>query len=313
MKNPIIILAVLLSFSSCKKDQVDNQQTEVETYGLDTTLYPDDWVTFTRPDFTPNTNTDRNVLLENFEGHRCPNSVNGDTKARELADLFPGRVLPVTIHASPSGLSIFQETADDCGTVNNPLDMYCDTLYCDEGLAIGETFGNAGQGFIGVPQGTVNRKYHGSSSIFFSPQDWGSDCQTEITANLLDLNIQAQSDYFPLSGGVYLYAQVNMINSLSNADLNMVGYIVDNEHVSWQDSIATPVEDYAHFNVLRGCIDNNPWGTTINGSYNQGAVYDLNYSFTLPAGSSAGDYHILLYVYDPSTYEVYQVIRHDLD
>jgi hypothetical protein len=62
----------------------------------------------------------------------------------------------------------------------------------------------------------------------------------------------------------------------------------------FHDKIALhPTEDCTHFNVLRGCVDNNPWGTTMNGSCNQRAVYDLNYSFTLPASSSAQDYHTL--------------------
>lgn len=310
MKYPIIFISLILAFYSCRKDEALPEQV-LETYGLDTTLYPGNWKNFSRPNFTLNTSTEKNVLLENFEGHRCPNSVNGDAKAKELASLFPGRVLPVTIHASPTGLSAFQETSFDCGTAANPLGMFCDTLYCNEGLTIGQHFGGQNVGFFGIPQGTVNRKYHGTSDLFFLPQDWTNYCQNEITNNQLDLNIQAQSNYFAGSGGVYLYVQVNMINQLANASLNMVGYVVENEHISWQDSITTPVPDYEHYNVLRQCLNGNPWGTTINGNYAQNDIYNLNYSFVLPQGASPQDYHVLLYVYDPNTYEVYQTIRHD--
>jgi hypothetical protein len=312
-KSVLSISILIIAVSSCKKDDVPPDSEEIETYGLDTTLYPGDWATFSRPDFTPDPSPNRNVLLENFEGHRCPNSVNGDYMAKQLAAQFPGRVLPVTIHAGPTGLTAFQDTDGDCGTALNPLGMYCDTLFCNEGLAIGDYFGNQSLGFFGIPQGTVNRKYQGTSNIFFFPSDWETYCEDEITANQLDLNIQAQSDYFPISGGVYVYAQVNMINQLSNSNLNMVGYFVENEHQSWQDSLNVDVPDYEHYNVLRACMNSEAFGATFSGNYAPGDTYNFNYSFSLPAGASPDDYHLLLYVYDPSSYEVYQVIRHDLN
>ena len=42
----------------------------------------------------------QNVLLEDFTGHECPNCPEAQVIAKSLSDLYPGRVVVLSIHAS---------------------------------------------------------------------------------------------------------------------------------------------------------------------------------------------------------------------
>ena len=61
MKNLILIAITIITFTSC--DKITEPYEEV-TGGVDTNLCPE-------PTFPVNTNTKRNVLIEDFTGHTC--------------------------------------------------------------------------------------------------------------------------------------------------------------------------------------------------------------------------------------------------
>ena len=71
--------------------------------------------------------------------------------------------------------------------------------------------------------------------------------------------------------------------------------------------------EYVHRNIMRGCIDGKAFGRTLAAAdLNTNGNYYLNYSYRLPDQFNADNMHIMIYVYDKTTMEVYQVITEEI-
>jgi hypothetical protein len=74
-----------------------------------------------------------------------------------------------------------------------------------------------------------------------------------------------------------------------------------------------------HRDIFRGTIDNQLWGRTLTSDILQNGKYYLDYSAIIPdqlvpqgsasTGYNAENMHLLIYVYDKATLEIYQVIK----
>jgi hypothetical protein len=312
MRLVVLALGIVLTISSLitSCDKVENPiKPEIL---LDTTLYPGNWEDYVFPTFTQNTNTDRNVLIEDYTGHRCPNCPEAAWLAYGLEVSNPGRVFVSSVHAGPNGLSSFQTTAPDCGQPTNPNDEFCSIFYCDEGLEYGQTFGGGGLGFIGNPQGNINRGTTNGSDMFLFSNDWTNRTNAVLTENNLTVNIQAESNYYPETNGFFLHTETEFVQDLSGGQYNIVVSLMENEVKDYQDSLGTKLYDYKHHNIFRGCIDDLAWGQDLGGNYTPGTKVYKDYSYKLPDGQTNEEYHLLIYVFDVDTYEVLQVIRQDL-
>jgi hypothetical protein len=61
-------------------------------------------------------------------------------------------------------------------------------------------------------------------------------------------------------------------------------------------------------------IDNAAFGRTLSSTYlNANGNYYVNYSYLLPTDLDPDNTHLLIYVYDKVTHEVYQVIKQDIN
>ena len=147
--------------------------------------------------------------------------------------------------------------------------------------------------------------------MFQYHNDWAARCTEVLNANELKVNIQAQSNYYLETNGLYLHTEIEFLADLSNGSYNTVVYLMENETEDFQDSAGVVVEDYKHHDIFRGCLDGLPWGRAILGETTTGSKSYYDYSFGLPAGKLNTDYHLLIYVYDVATYEILQVIKHE--
>jgi hypothetical protein len=300
-----IFLIFALSLGSC--DKVDNPIKP--SADLDSTLFPGDWNDYVVPLFTANTNTTKNVLIEDYTGHLCGNCPDAGVEATNIEGANPERIYVASVHASPSGLSPFQAQKSDCGTSNNPDDKYCTILYCDEGVEYGQTFGGGGFGFVGNPQGNVNRKSFGGDRVFQNYANWATLSFQALTENL-QVNIQAKSNYYPETRGLFLHTETEFLADLSG-NYAVTTYLIENEVIDYQLNGSTDISDYHHHNVFRGCLDGQAWGRVISGSTNTGDKINYDYSYQLPSGQTNSEFHVLIYVYDLDTYEILQVIKHE--
>ncbi len=305
-----IIAISALFFQSC--DKVSNpypkQFIDIDTtllYGMDLVEYKNTkW-----PTFSENTNTLVNVLIEDFTGHRCIYCPAATTLAEDFEALHPGRVFIAGIHASPSG-----------GTSGTQQDFdfapYTQNFTNPTGLQIAVDLAAIDANFSSNPAGTTNRKTI-AGHMFNPSTDWATNSNNILNANVLKVNLQSKTNYFPETRGMILHTEVDL-TSTPSADLFQVVYLMEDSLISPQ-KFPLGAEDlnYVHRDIMRGCIDGLPMGRKLtelmkvdkNGAVIAGDKYYLNYSYKLPAQFNAEIMHLLIYVYDSSTMEILQVIR----
>jgi len=296
------IVALGLIFTSC--DKVENAYESKPTIDLDTTLYPGIWQDYLDnelPDFPENTNTDINVLIEDYTGHKCNNCPTAATIAHNIHENNPQRVFIASIHADPGSQMSFQSFNPESPSYNtdhtNP-----------DAEAYGIEFEN-GFNFIGNPQGTVNRKTVDDKMFDFSGT-WQSRASDILNANNLKVNIQSQFNYYPSTNGGFLHVELEKLTDEETV-INTVVYVIQDSLVDWQlmpDN--TSNEFYVHRDKHLGSIDNNPFGVeAFNTVSPSGSKIFIDYSYKIPAGLNPSNMHFLIYAFNTDTYEILQVIK----
>lgn len=316
----ILFLSILASgiFISC--DKVDNAypQNPVSN-SLDWSLYPDGdsahyynaglW-----PTFTANTNTFRNVIIEDFTGHQCVNCPYSTNLMEQLIATNPTRIFGVAIHSGPAGLGGFQVTSDE----------YQDVLYSDAGLEIGTYFGSIpGAMFTGNPAFNVNRikldnQFTSNAGAIMTNKT------NSVLASNLKINLQAKVNYFPSTRGVFLHTEVDKFDASVTSELGLVVYVIEDslvapqlvpQNATWDTdgTIDGRNEEYIHRDIMRGTIDGRTFGRTLSAAdLGSNGKYFLSYSYKLPEQYDPENMKLYIYVYDKTTMEIYQVIEKHL-
>lgn len=299
-----VLASITLTTSSC--DKVDHPYPP--DLSIDTTLIEGTWQNYLDnywPDFNSITaSPNRNALIEDFTGHRCPNCPTAATIAHDLHHADPERVFIASIHSSPVGMSTFQQEDVNAG--------YPSILYNSAAFEIGTFFGNyADANFFANPQGAVNRiKENGA--IFSQYSEWATR-SSNVLNSTLKVKIKSKLNYFESKRGVYLHTEVE---NLGNAITNELGIVV----ALIEDSLVAPQTmpdntknaTYIHRDIFRGCIDNLAFGQTLTAAFLKDGKYYVNYSYKLPDVYAPENTHLLIYVFDKSTYEIYQVVKEKL-
>lgn len=258
------------------------------------------------PVFSANTNTLRNVLIEDFTGHTCNSCPAAAALARTLEINNPGRVYTAAIHTGPTGMGPLQtiQLPDYPTNWTNPA-----------GLEIGNYFGSIpGSAFQGNPRGTINRTINGGQ-LTFHPSGWTSRVNSIIASNELKTNLQAHSNYYPSTRGFFLHTELALLDaSLVASQLAVVTYLIEDSIIGDQKmGDNSHNETYVHRDIMRGCIDGKAFGKTLaENNLGLNGNYYLNYSFKLSVAYNPDIMHVLIYVYNKSTMEVYQVIEHKI-
>lgn len=309
MKKGVLFIAFTIAFGlyllpAC--DRISNPYPVQPCLELDTTLYPGNWSEYVAnewPTFTQNTNTDRNVLIEDFTGHKCMFCPAAADLAHQLHEANPNRVFVATIHAGVDGIGDFQ-TVDS----EYPLDFTN-----PDGLAIGSWFGLNDGGFIGNPRGPISRVSNGGV-IFQSPGQWSSMTSTLLTENNLRVNMQSALNYFPTTKGAFLHVEIDKLDATLNNNLGIVAYVLEDSLVGDQKmGDNTHNSNYTHRDIHRKNLACMPFGRQLTAADMNNGKYYVNYSFVVPnqldGSYNAANMHVLVYVYDMSTLEIYQVIK----
>lgn len=292
-------MAGIALLSSC--DEIEHPYIPAAPTELNQSLYPGDWSTYPWPVFSANTNVNRNILLEDYTGHKCVYCPAAADIAEAIETANPGRVFVASIHTSPGGTGPFQET-----DASYPYDFTN-----PQGIAYGVTF-QSGYGFDANPKGTIARKVF-NGTMFQGANNWQNATQQALTENSLKTNLQAVVNYFPSTRGVFLHAEVDTMD-VASSDVAIVVYLIEESFVSKQKFPAGEVQnDYVHHNVHRGNIDGQAFGRSLTAeNLNNGKFY-LNYSYKLPEQYDPANCHLLVYAMNKTTYEVYHVIEAEIE
>lgn len=312
MKNLYILIASSVLFlASC--DKVDNIYPPYSNVtDLNYSLYPNggeqEYLDNEWPTFTTNTNSDRNILIEDFTGHKCNNCPNAATVAENLKIGNPGRVFVSSVHTSPEGMGSFQQVDA----------IYTNDFTCAEGLEIGLHFGwmeMVGSPFLGNPFGSVNRNNTNTGYPVQSHNTWASTVSTLLSANDLKVNIQAETNYFASTRGLFLHSEIDVLDAGITNDLYTVVHLIEDTLVGPQKMPDNSTNyTYKHHDIMRGSIDSRAFGQKLDPAHlDANGKYYFNYSYKIPDQYDVDNLHVVIYVRDAVTEEIYQVIKKTLN
>lgn len=303
-----IVASALVSVALVSCDHVENPFPEVEAVG-DWGLAPfGDSAGYAQnawPTFSTNTNTQRNVVIEDFTGHRCVYCAPAGDTAHTLHGLNPDRVFATSIHSGPTGAGSFQQPLPP----EFPLD-FTNT----DGLDIGIHFGSmAGTAFQANPSGNISR-ITSNGQIFCSSGEWRSRVNAALTTSL-KVNLQSAVNYYPSTRGVFLHTEIDVLDPSLNLDeLYTVVYLIEDSLIAPQ-KMPPPLpteENYVHRDIMRDCLQTGWRGKKITSGKLENGKYYFYYIYELPAQYDASNMHFLIYVRDNVTEEIYQVIEQDI-
>ena len=292
--------------SSC--DYVENPIAPV--YGdLDTSLYPGPGF-YIFPEFDATfPSTTENVLLEDYTGHTCGNCPAAAVIAHDIKEANPGQVFVASVHASPD--DAFQD-------IYEPGDEDYPKYSHDFRTPEGNNYVVDIPGFIGNPQGMVNRTLDGSGSAFRFVSAWAGAVNDILASNdPLQMNIQVKTNYYTETRGLFVHVQSKTLESL-NGSYSMVILLIDNEFISWQKDYSLAdqdIEDYHHKDVFLGTINGAYGSLLFSGDSPIDETFENHYSFEVSEdididGVSAGEQtglSIIAYLQNNDTFEIIQV------
>lgn len=247
----------------------------------------------------------RNVLLEDFSGHKCPNCPDAGDEAENIHNSVGSRLVTVTIHPDPNIVtsmnSLVKESPAGSGS-------YETVWYIPEGGEIMDFFGDPGY----IPVGLINRTMNGSWR-YYDYTDWSNAVTAEL-AKPLDISLVNESTELT-DGTVCGQAKVEFLNSVTG-DIRLVHYLVEDSIPDYQLDGTTTIPNYMHRHVLRAVAGGNIWGESVaSGSITSGTTYESFFSFDTGTYTVIDPHHlhVISYVYDDASKEVLQVVETHVD
>lgn len=245
-------------------------------------------------DTTTTTQQQRNVLIEDFTGHRCKNCPKASKKIEELEAAFGDRIIGLAIHAGP-------------GNFTNTTADYPTDFTTAEGKQIQNFFGT---NFL--PVGMVNREnWTASGNAHWSVYDnWPTLSAEAMDSTLrVALNVEARLEDSTLTVTTEALPQMQLLHDLSYVVLVKESGIVSPQLLP--DDTRDP--DYVHMNVLRAFVTDH-WGETL-GTSPMVAGDVLNDSKTMSWNSDwvKDSSAVVVYAFHPDNYRILQVVEVSVD
>jgi hypothetical protein len=239
---------------------------------------------------TTSTQQQRNVLIEDFTGHRCKNCPKASKAIEALVDAYGSRIIGLAIHAGP-------------GNFTNTNTDYPTDFTTPEGKAIQNFFGT---NFL--PVGMVNREnWTASGNGHWSPYTNWPTLSSEAIDSTLRIALEASAGVN--NGNLEVSAQGLPQMGLLH-DLNIAVLIKESNIVSPQ-LIPDDTRDsnYVHMNVLRDYVTDT-WGESFGTSpMLPGDTLSGNYSIAWNTDWVQSNAAVVVYVFNPSNYRILQVIE----
>lgn len=237
----------------------------------------------------------RNILIEDFTGHKCPNCPEAAVLAKELREDHPGQVFLLTVHsgsfATPDASGAF--TYDFRTAIGTELNNFFNI----------ESFG--------YPNGLVSRVQNDAGKYAITPALWEDSIHSLIDDE--PIAVIELTKEFNTSTRV---SEINVATKfLTDSDLGyfLVVYLSEDSIIKPQKNNnsqvgTTPViTDYVHMHVLRASY-NGTWGNMINtGDITSGTTFNNSFQLTLDNEWVAANCHALALLYRDDTKEVMQV------
>jgi len=239
----------------------------------------------------------RNVLVEDYTGHKCGNCPAAAVQLTSLETQYPGRVIPLAVHAGYFAKTNAQYPTDFQTSDGNAYDLL---------------FGN---GAAGNPNGLVNRTGWGTASFIEQWTSWASQVASEMAKQAV-FNIRINPVFNTSTRQLNTNITVKSLTANSGT-YKLVVLLTEDSLVAEQLDYRQPIgqqtiPNYIFNHVLRGAV-NSTWGDAIfiNTAAKNDSVVKSYTNFTVNTGYRANKCHIVAYVYDAdvSSTTHYQVLE----
>lgn len=222
----------------------------------------------------------RTVLLEDFTGEKCVNCPKAALAIHDIQQLFGNNVVAVGLH----GTTVFTPEGS--------------TLYTPEAAAYYERFANG----VGLPTGIINRtKFPGRNAL--SINEFGT--WSGLIKGLLDskpriFEIKASTTHNGIDE-VTANVTVKKYGNSENLpkDLMLQVWVIEDGITGIPQEGAEDKYNYVHNHVLRGSL-NGIWGEAI------ALDKEVSYTASLEKIDDIANCHLVAFVYDSNTMEVYE-------
>lgn len=235
----------------------------------------------------------KQILIEEFTGHKCGYCPDGDKSIELLKELYCDHVIPVSIHTGG-----FAEV--------NSSGKYTYDYRAEDGLTISNYYEPTG-----FPSALINRKEY-DEGLMLDNTYW-----LTIVSELLEqkpvADIHINSNYSSSERELKVEVDIVFLKSIDER-LMLSVYFVEDSIVSWQkdyslESENQDVEFYPHNHVFRDGI-NGAWGEEIlNGQVNSNDVKSKAYIYTVNSEWNVENSSLIAFVYQSETKEVLQAAQ----
>lgn len=243
----MILLALVIGFSACKKDS-------------DPDPIDDSFL-------APLTVQKKNVVLEEVTGVRCPNCPDGHVKAKALSDAYPGKVVIIAIHASS-----YADPQPGWANFTTPFGSAIMTQSKLNGVPGGTINRHQFPGANGVAPYFIQ-----NGGTCLSRGGWAA-AAAEIMKDNAPVNIGAKSTYNATTKT--LTVKVDLYYTEAETDINMINVaLLQNGLIANQSGGSAT---YEHVHMLRHLIT-GPWGELIPAeSKVKGSKYSKTFTYVVP-------------------------------
>lgn len=257
-----------------------------------------DYVQDVRDPNAPKLEGNRKVLVEDYTGHKCGNCPTAADVLKTLESQYPGKVIPLAIHA---------------GFFANTSTAYPTDFKTTEGTAYDSQFGIS---LAGNPNGLINRVGFGTGGFIKAYSVWGSEV-AQMLAKSAKFEIKIKNTFNTSTNSLNTDIKVKSLG-YNNGTYKLVVLLTQDSIIAEQLDYRLPVgsqtiSNYEFNHVLRGAI-NSAWGDAIfSNSVNLNDSIVKSYAnFVVNPSYNASKCHVIAYVYDadaasPTFYEVLQV------
>lgn len=291
--NLVISISLLITIISCKDKIEKDEYLNTPFLTLESTPYA-----FPNPPAT----IVKNVLLEDFTGHKCGYCPNASRKIKTLLNMpkYADRVIPVAIYGSSS-----------FNTYTPGAERFYYNFTTEEGDKIDQYYGVSQKSF---PNGLIDRVEYENEFIVGHPK-WQNALDIVLEESPIAwVDVYAK---YNSTDNKYLTidTRVNLLKNYSNP-INVNVVLIENNIINWQiDYSQTPkeIENYTHNYVLRynNELHNRnlygAWGIGLNSTL-KGTDEIKRVTTTLNGtGWNVNNLYAIAYIYDATTKEVLQV------
>jgi len=285
----LITVAAVAGWTAC--DKIDNPVEIVNVQNIPENI--NDTLFFTDSVMV----TQKQVLLEDFTGHKCVNCPEAAFAAHQWAEDFNHRLVIYAIHAG------YQAEPDETG-------LYTTDFRCPTG---DELFNYFNQPFN--PSAPVDRvEYNGNLILYYIGGGWEAAVNTEMAKENV-INMKVKNTYYPNKKSVLINISSTILQPLEGK-YKIVVYIVEDHIIAAQKNNTPDIgpepdwEDYDHRNVLRDAV-NGTFGNYISndGTIAEGETYSNEFYYTINDEwlTDTTDLNIIVYIFNEESGEILQV------